>query len=167
MKDYIRIRCLILLIVISSTLSSCDNTPDFDIPDNYPYNDFQLNTIDDANDELWNKLWFMSNVNVAPVNPNLLDYKLVFNYDGSLTATYGEIIYRGLWYVTDDNLNQDVLTDLKLKLIFYPSSPFDLMSKSWTFNSVIESYYNGDQIEFLHFSNDGNVDGSFILKEIK
>ncbi len=174
MRNLIKINFFKLLIISFSTLVSCDLVPDFDfnIPEPMPIDDFQINTINKLNHELTSRVWKMTNIHVNSTNPNFLDYKITFNQDYSLKATNGEVIYYGNWSISDSNLNEDTLTDLKLNLVFYSPTIFDQMSKNWTVISFATHSYNGNQIDIFyeiefHYISDGVTNGSFFLHEIK
>ncbi len=130
---------------------------------------WEINTINEANHELTSHTWKMTNINISGSNPDLYNYKLVFNANNSLIATFDNISYNGTWSITDDNPNQQLISDLKLNLNFSSSTIFNSLSKKWTFNSFTLNLFNedqGDQIEFVYLSN-GIVTGSFRLLEIK
>jgi len=98
----------------------------------------------------------MTTINVANDNTEFYNYKLVFKTDKTVTATYDAITYNGTWSVTDENPNQKLISDLKLKLVFTSPSIFTQISKEWTFITSTVSLFNnneGDLLEFAYISN--------------
>ncbi|MES2240422.1 MAG: hypothetical protein V4497_09215 [Bacteroidota bacterium] len=167
MKTFRRF-CIVALSALS--FLSCNSAPD--VGDDFGdvgclgCGDFEINTIGEANTELTNHPWKMININISGSIPEWYNYNFVFKPNNSLVATYNNITYTGTWSITDDNPNQNLITDLKLNLAFSSSTIFNKMSKKWTFNSSIFDYNNGNQFEFV-FTNNGTIESSFKLLEIK
>lgn len=166
MKTLMRFSIASLFFSFALLLLSCNSGSDSEDFNNRYYEDLEINTPREADYELTSRIWKIANVNVSTINPDFSNYKLVFNPNNSLIATYGDISYSGTWSITDDNPNQKLLSDLKLNLVFSTPTIFNQMSKKWTFNLITFDYNNGDEIDFIYINN-GVQAGSFRLFEIK
>lgn len=170
MKTLMRFSIASIYFFLTLSSLSCDLSSSEDKPnDIYYYEDWEINTLHEANYELTNNTWKTTYINVGTVNPELLNYKFIFNTNKTLIATYGTSSYSGTWSVTDDNPNQNIISDLKLNLVFSSPTIFTKMSQKWTFNSHTSNLFNdnqGEQIEFVYITN-GITTASFGLQEIK
>lgn len=161
MKTLKRFSLAPIFIFFILAFPSCDYAPDFgddfgDVGCLGCGEDWEINTLDEANRELTNHTWKITTINVANDNTEFYNYKLVFKTDKTVTATYDTVTFNGTWSVTDNNPNQKLISDLKLKLVFTSPSIFTQISKEWTLISSTVSLFNyneGDLLEFAYISN--------------
>lgn len=70
---------------------------------------------------------------------NFSNYKFDFGSSGSVTATNGLNSYTGTWDITDNNSDDDNLSDLDLNLNFNVTNNFQDLNDDWDFISQTET----------------------------
>ncbi len=73
------------------------------------------------------------------------DYSFVFGADGNLTATSSTESLIGTWYVSDINVDQEMLSDIRFSISYGQINKFEDLNASW--NVISQS---ASKIELTH-----------------
>ncbi len=136
--------CFILLLV--SFYSCSDNDDDIEKATNYSI----TKEVILKNDWSVTNLKLKNNINISSLN----GYKFKFTPEGEVTASRGKDQFIGKFELYDDNLDTELLSDIKLKIYFDYKNDFEFLNKSWTITKMTKtaigfSIYDNDTIAEL------------------